>query len=53
MFLNEKEKKISQKYLSQGYVIENIKELNRLDWIRSNFCKIIKKGLYKNLKIPL
>jgi len=45
MFLNEKEKKISQKYLSQGYVIENIKELIRLDWIRSNFCKIIKKDL--------
>jgi len=47
MFLSEKEKKISHKYLTQGYVIENIKELNKLEWIRSNFCKIIKKDLPK------
>ena len=47
MFLNEKEKKISQKYLTQGYVVENVKEPNKLEWIRSIFCKIIKKNLPK------
>ena len=45
MFLSDKEKKISEKYLNQGYVIENVKELDKLDWMRSNFCKIIKNNL--------
>ena len=40
MFLSEREKKISNEYLNQGFVIQDVKEMNSLDWIRDCFCKL-------------
>ena len=45
MFLSKKEKKISEEYLNQGYVVRDVGNLDSLNWIRSNFCKIVKKNL--------
>lgn len=47
MFLNKEEKKISKQYLDQGYVIQDIKEIQYLNWIREFFCKTIVKTLPK------
>lgn len=47
MFLSDKEKKISEEYLNQGYVIQDIEEHDSLNWIRIFFCEIIKKKLPK------
>ena len=47
MFLSDKEKKISEEYLNQGYVVQDIDKLDSLNWIRNNFCEIIKKNLPK------
>ena len=41
MFLSKLEKKISQEYLKNGYVIKNIDNMDSLNWIRDYFCKII------------
>ena len=41
MFFNKKEIKISEQYLNQGYVIQNVDDVKSLDWIRNHFCKII------------
>ena len=49
MFVSDREKKISKEYLSQGYVIQDIEDLDSLHWIRNYFCEIIKKKL-PNLK---
>ena len=43
MFLSDREKKISKEYLNHGFVIQDIEEMNSLDWIRDCFYKIIKK----------
>ena len=45
MFYDNKEKKLSNKYLSNGFVIHNIEEQKSLTWIRGVFCKIVKKHL--------
>ena len=41
MFSTNIEKKISKEYLENGYVIQNIENLDSLNWIREHFCKII------------
>ena len=45
MFISVKEKKISDQYLREGFVIQDINELNSLNWIRNYYCKIIKQKL--------
>ena len=47
MFISDKEKKISEQYLKQGYVIQDIEDMNSLDWIRDCHYKIISKVLRK------
>ena len=47
MFISDKEKKISEQYLKQGYVIQDIEDMNSLDWIRDCHYKIISKVLPK------
>ena len=47
MFISNTENKISKEYLEQGYVIQDILQADELNWIRDNFCKIIKKKLPK------
>ena len=47
MFLSDREKKISKEYLNHGFVIQDIEEMNSLDWIRDCFYKIIKKEIPK------
>ena len=41
MFLSDREKKISEEYLNQGFVIQDVEEMNSQDWIRDSFYKII------------
>ena len=41
MFLSKKEAKITDQYLNQGYVIQDVDNIYSLDWIRNYFCKII------------
>ena len=67
MFLSDVEKKTSEEYLTQGYVVRTIKDLNILDSIRDLVCKnIINKfselkenkpenilnNIHKNISIP-
>ena len=47
MFLSDREKKISEEYLNQGFVIQDVEQMNSLDWIRDCFYKIIKKEIPK------
>ena len=47
MFLSNNEKKISDQYLKQGYVIRDINDIKSLNSVRESFCKIIKKKLPK------
>ena len=47
MFISDKEKKISDQYLKQGYVIQDIEDMDYLNWIRDFYCKIITKALSK------
>ena len=42
MFLTKKEKKISQEYLNKGFVIQDINNINALNWISNFFLKNIK-----------
>tara|TARA_Y100001970_G_C14250263_1_gene871336 strand:+ start:49 stop:837 length:789 start_codon:yes stop_codon:yes gene_type:complete len=41
MFTSRIEKKINKHYLENGYVIQDIENLDYLNWIREYFCKII------------
>ena len=41
MFISKNEKEISAQYLNRGYVIQNIGDIDSLDWIRNYFCKIV------------
>ena len=50
MFLTDKEKKITNNYLKNGYVIHNIENLDSLNWIRDFFFKIVLKNLPKSKK---
>ncbi len=50
MFLSKLEKKISQEYLKNGYVIKNIDNMESLNWIRDYFCKIIYSTIPRSKK---
>ncbi len=50
MFLSKLEKKISQEYLKNGYVIKNIDNMDSLNWIRDYFCKIINSTIPRSKK---
>ena len=45
MFISDIENKVSKEYLEKGYVVQNIVQLEELNWIRDNFCEIIKDKL--------
>ena len=47
MFISIKEKKISDQYLRDGFVIQDVIELDSLNWIRNYYCQIIKQKLPK------
>ena len=48
MFLTKKEKKVNQEYLNKGFVIQDINNMNALNWISNFFLKNIKeKNNYK------
>ena len=47
MFLSKKEKKVSTQYLKHGYVIQDVDNINSLNWIRDYFAKIIVTSLPK------
>ena len=48
MFLTKKEKKVNQEYLNKGFVIQDINNINALNWISNFFLKNIKeKNNYK------
>ena len=47
MFIIIKEKKISDQYLRDGFVIQDVIELDSLNWIRNYYCQIIKQKLPK------
>lgn len=47
MFLNKKEKMVSTQYLKHGYVIQDVDDINSLNWIRDYFAKIIVTSLPK------
>ena len=49
MFISDIENKVSKEYLEKGYVVQDIIQLDELNWIRDNFCKILKEKL-PNLK---
>ena len=45
MFLSEQEQLISQKFLSDGYVIKEADDKYALDWIRETVCGLIRSEL--------
>ena len=47
MFLSEKEKKISELYLNKGYVVQDVVDIDSLNWIRDCLYKIITSNLPK------
>ena len=47
MFLSEKEKKISEQYLNKGYVVQDVVDIDSLNWIRDCLYKIITSNLTK------
>lgn len=45
MFITESEKKMSEEYLDNGYIIRKIDDTEALDWIRNKFCLLINHTL--------
>ncbi|MDC1296507.1 2OG-Fe(II) oxygenase [Alphaproteobacteria bacterium] len=51
MFVDIEEKKLSDEFLKNGYIIRDIKEIDSLDFIRSYLFETSKKILKKNFNI--
>jgi len=47
MFIDKKEKKISDRYIKEGYVVQDIIDIEALHQIRRLYCQTIKKFLPK------
>lgn len=45
MFLTESERDLSEEYLRQGYVIRPVADSDALDWIRSQFVRLVNEEL--------
>lgn len=45
MFLNKLEQSLSDEYLQQGYVIRSVADLKALEWIQSQFIRLIGEAL--------
>ena len=45
MFLTESERAISKEYLHQGYIVRPVADVEALEWIRSQFIRLIKEIL--------
>ena len=45
MLIEKKDKQIENEYLNTGFVVQDISDKKRLDWIRNFYFKIIKKTL--------
>jgi sporadic carbohydrate cluster 2OG-Fe(II) oxygenase len=45
MFLTESEQQLSDEYLRQGYIIRPVADLEALEWIRSQFIRLIVEEL--------
>ena len=43
-YLTKKEREIESKYLEQGYVIQDVENVEALAWIRNCFTNIIKQN---------
>ena len=44
MFFDDKERLVTEEYLSQGYIIKKVSDYKYLDYIDNFFLKIISKG---------
>ena len=50
MFLTDSEQTLSNEYLSQGYVIRPVADLEALQWMRTQFLKLVAESLKTPLK---
>jgi len=45
VFITEAEKKLSEEYLSHGYIVRPVDDIEALDWIRNQFEQLIRDAL--------
>lgn len=45
MFLNKSEQQLSEEYLSQGYIIKPVADIEALNWMRDQFVRLIGETL--------
>ena len=45
MFLTQSEQQLSDEYLAQGYIIRPVADIEALEWVRSQFIRLISDAL--------
>lgn len=51
MFLSQSEQQFSEEYLSSGYVIKPVADLEALNWMRDQFVRLVGEALGENFSL--